>query len=580
MPSPGPPPQSQSPASKKAAPASSSGDDDDFTRLHITPLDAGLVDIVIPASIRPRARNVSFHSVATFPEKRYGYVDLPRADAERLKAKLNGSVLKGTRMRIESAHPEVREEPSGEQATTKKEKRKKAKSKEEKSSKKRKRGEDVDEGVLLTDRKVKRGWTEVPDYKSKKDGKDRKKDKATKGDKDKMSKRIKSKYTDQDECLLKVRLPSGAMKNLPDDDEAARKRRKKRGKEREVIVHEFENTTRFPSFLKGTAGENSRPEAAEFVEGKGWVDEDGNLLEPVASNSRASKSSKSAAKKAVKKAAVAAEESDGTSSSGTSSSEEEEEEAEKDDSSPKKESAPAETSDTSSEESDDEDEVERSVELSTPVSAAKTKRTRPDSSSSSKNLTIKIPPPNTPSPSKTEVHPLEALYKRKKPEDGVAETPAQAQPFTFFGGDGDEDEEDGGSGTNRNSNPPMPMTPFSRQDFEWRNTRSAAPTPDTAHPSRVQSMWSMQEEDEEDDEDMDDAPIPEEDEEQANEEDDDGADDKEPNETSDGKQSSSDFQSWFWENRRDLNQSWMKRRKAAAKEKRHRENKARASKAV
>jgi hypothetical protein len=575
MSAPGPTSQSQSPASKKAAPASSSGDGDDFTRLHITPFDAGLVDIVIPASVRPRARNVSFHSVATFPENRYGYVDLPRADAERLKAKLNGSVLKGTKMRIENAHPEVREEPSGEQAKKEK-KQKKAKSKEEKSSKKRKRGEDVDEGVLLTDRKVKRGWAEVPDYKSKKDGKDRKKDKVSKGDKDKKSKRIKSKYTDQDECLLKVRLPSGATKNLPDDDEAARKRRKKKSKEREVIVHEFENTTRFPSFLKGMAGESSRPEAAEFVEGKGWVDEDGNVVEPVASSSRPSKSSK----RAAKKAAAAAEESDDTSSSGTSSSEDEEEEAEKDEPLPKKASAPAETSDTSSEESDDEDEVERSVELSTPVSAAKSKRTRPDSSSSSKNLTIKIPPPNTPSPSKKEVHPLEVLYKRKKPEEGVAETPAQAQPFTFFGGDGeDEDEEDGGSGTNRNSNPPMPMTPFTRQDFQWRNVRSAAPTPDTAHPSRVQSLWSMQEDEEEDDEDMDDAPIPEEDEEQANE-DGDEADDTEPNGTSDGKPSSSDFQSWFWENRRDLNQSWMKRRKAAAKEKRHRENKARASKAV
>ncbi|KAF4469698.1 hypothetical protein FALBO_3406 [Fusarium albosuccineum] len=42
-------------------------------------------------------------------------------------------------------------------------------------------------------------------------------------------------------------------------------------------------------------------------------------------------------------------------------------------------------------------------------------------------------------------------------------------------------------------------------------------------------------------------------------------------------QSSSDFQAWFWDNRRELNRSWMKRRKTAAKEKRHRENKARAN---
>jgi hypothetical protein len=57
-------------------------------------------------------------------------------------------------------------------------------------------------------------------------------------------------------------------------------------------------------------------------------------------------------------------------------------------------------------------------------------------------------------------------------------------------------------------------------------------------------------------------------------------DDEEGDKNASGPSSSSDFQAWFWNNRRDLNQSWMKRRKTAAKEKRHRENKARASKAV
>lgn len=51
-------------------------------------------------------------------------------------------------------------------------------------------------------------------------------------------------------------------------------------------------------------------------------------------------------------------------------------------------------------------------------------------------------------------------------------------------------------------------------------------------------------------------------------------------ETSKPKDATSHFQSWFWENRRDLNRSWMSRRKTAAKEKRHQENKARASRAV
>ncbi|KAF5009536.1 hypothetical protein FDECE_4248, partial [Fusarium decemcellulare] len=172
----------------------------------------------------------------------------------------------------------------------------------------------------------------------------------------------------------------------------------------------------------------------------------------------------------------------------------------------------------------------------------------------------------------TKVHPLEALYKRPKPDNTTAtsttKTPAQEpQPFSFFGGGDDDDddiEEDDTAGPTTIATP-APMTPFTRQDFEWRNTRSAAPTPDTAHPSRMRNFWV----DDEEDTDMAEA-LQEADQEF----------DEEETEAAAPPQSSSDFQAWFWDNRRELNRSWMKRRKTAAKEKRHRENKARASKAV
>jgi hypothetical protein len=549
----------------------------------------------LPASVLPKARNISFHTIPTFPENRYGFVDLPKTDAEKLKTKLNGSVLKGTKMRIEPAIPETRNEPSGKQS--KKDKSEKTKDKEDSSRKKRKRGDDVEEGVLLKDRKVKRGWTETPDYKQMK--KDRKKEKAEKGSKDKSkdkSKRIKSKYTEGEECLLKIRLPSGAANSHPEDDAAARKKRKKKGKEREIIVHEFENTTRFPNFLKdaGSADKSSRSDA-EFVDGKGWVDEHGAVVEAVKlKKSKSLTPSKKAAPKKKQRTPVP-EIPDDTSSSDASSSEEEEEEEDEDEdgegdapaAKQKRAPPPAPVSDASSDSSDD-DSSDRPVEPTTPASKKKkTSPTEPESASSPKSLRIKIPAPKT--PSAEDIHPLEALYKRKKPEEGGAvETPAQNQePFTFFGGadleDIEEVDSEGAAGPSRSSIPPMPMTPFTKQDFEWRNVRSAAPTPDTAHPSRMQSLWPTQQDDDDDeDEDMSDVAHAMRAKSQDIQEEDDEDVDKNEAESSinANAKSSSDFQSWFWENRRDLNQSWMKRRKAAAKEKRHRENKARASKAV
>ncbi|KAF4345951.1 hypothetical protein FBEOM_93 [Fusarium beomiforme] len=540
----------------------------DYIRLHISPLDPDLFRIVIPASAAPKARNISYHTIETFPERRYGFVELPTMEAEKVKKKLNGAVLKGNKIRIEKARPEERVEPTGkvnqeEEENFKKKKKKSKESKEE--SRKRKRDPDVIEGVALTDRKVKRGWTEPADQRRKKSKQDKEKEKD--GKHTEKKKRLKSKYTDGDECLLKTKVPPNVIANLPEDDQP---RKRKKGKSREVIVHEFEKTTKFPSFLKNSVDEGETNTATEFVEGKGWVDENGNVVETVKEKKIPEPAPK---KKKVKKATPPPVEDsdDDTSSSGTSSSgssdEESEDEMEADaEVEEKKEKITKEapqTNDKSS--SDSEDDLPKPPQPATPLSAIKADETRPMSSSSSRSLTIKIPPPATPS---TKVHPLEALYKRAKPDETTTETPAkkEAEPFSFFGGadnDDIEDEEDQDP-ANQTVSTPAPMTPFSRQDFEWRNIRSAAPTPDTAHPSRMRNFWPEDEEDGEEDLDMADHGY------------DEDGDDKDTS----APQSSSDFQAWFWDNRRDLNRSWMKRRKTAAKEKRHRENKARASKAV
>ncbi|KAF9767520.1 hypothetical protein IL306_015314 [Fusarium sp. DS 682] len=543
----------------------------DYIRLHISPLDPELFKIVIPASAAPKARNISYHTIETFPERRYGFVELPTMEADKIKKKLNGAVLKGNKIRIEKARPEKRVEPTGEvdQEEEEKSKKKKKNSKESKEeSRKRKRDPDVVEGVALTDRKVKRGWTEPADQRRKKSKQDKEKEKD--GKHTEKKKRLKSKYTDGDECLLKTKIPPNAIANLPEDDQP--RKRKKKGKSREVIVHEFEKTTKFPSFLKNSIDEGEANTATEFVEGKGWVDENGNVVETVKEKKIPEPAPK---KKKVKKATPppVEESDDDTSSSGTSSSgssdEESEDEMEVDveEVEEKKENTTKEAprTDDESSSSDSEDDLPQPPQQATPLSAIKADETRPMSSNSSRSLSIKIPPPATPS---TKVHPLEALYKRAKPDETTTGAPAkkEAEPFSFFGGadnDDIEDEEDQDP-ANQTIATPAPMTPFSRQDFEWRNVRSAAPTPDTAHPSRMRNFWPEDEEEGEEDLDMADHGY------------DEDGDDKDTS----APQSSSDFQAWFWDNRRDLNRSWMKRRKTAAKEKRHRENKARASKAL
>ncbi|KAI0017950.1 hypothetical protein F4780DRAFT_753283 [Xylariomycetidae sp. FL0641] len=559
--------------SADSAPSSAAAE---YVRLHITPLDQSLLSVVVPSSVLPRARNISYHTIETFPERRYGFVDLPTADAEKLKKKLNGAVLKGTKMRIDKARPEAIPEPTGDHIDTPKSKKEK---KDKKKSKKRKREEGVIDGVELRDRKVKRGWTttekELIDEKRKakkdkkaKDGKKEKQDKKDK--KDKKKRDAKSKYTDAPECLFKTKLPAASPPKESED--AASHKKRKRKSDHEVVVHEFEKTVKVPSFLKATAA-TATSEAVKFEDGVGWVDDKGNVVEPARPSKRSTVAATTKPKKVkTPEPAPAAmeEDDDETSSSGTSSSSEDEpasdEEGESADEQVEK-ATPAKKLKV--------DTQALSSPSSLPASAAKLDSGRPKSSGSVTSLTIKIPPAT---PGK--VHPLEALYKR--PAGGV-QTPGgskEAEPFSFFGGAGDDDDDVEEEGKTEHPGP-MPMTPFTKQDFDFRNIRSAAPTPDTAHPSRSFNFWAgnavgVAEEEEDDDEDEEQA------EEDMDEEDITMANTRAASgSTTEAKQTPvSDFQKQFWEKRGDLNRAWRKRRKTASKEKRYRENRARAERAI
>ncbi|TGO69446.1 hypothetical protein BOTNAR_0011g00190 [Botryotinia narcissicola] len=615
----------------------------EYTRLHITPLNPNLLTTIIPPSILPNAKNISYHTLETFQDRPYGFVDLPIMDAEKLKKKLHGSILKGSKIRIETARPAKDLSPVNEPEPAPKRQREK-----KDPSKKRKRGDETIPAVVIGDRKVKRGWTTTATDigKAKRESKE-------------LKNVVKSKYTTNEECLFKTILPPNVAAHTKATSGEKSSRRSKKG--RGTVVHEFAKSTKYATFLRSnTEGPKSKP-AVEFVDGKGWVDEDGNLVEEVVKKVRKSQKppkveelaqekamgkdsgssldqDKSSGEdsssdesdfedRAMKKVKQAAEVESSSSSDSESSADEDEYikpqlksedivmteaakeafevpiEAEKlsdgespseekvepiNSSQPKVSKAEAESeddastsgSDASSDsesldsaDSDSEDEDASSVVASpenlststpstmpppTSIMTPETKTVRPQSSS---GLSITIPSPivhSTPVP--TEVHPLEALYKRSKPNpDSNSNEPkpdTKSTSFSFFGAD----DEDSDIGEEPNQ---IPLTPFTQRDFESRGLRSSAPTPDTAYANK-RFVWPGGEE-YDDDNDEGNSPTPK---------DSIGGKiifkEKESEEAPE-----SDFQKWFYEHRGENTRGWKKRRKAVAKEQRHRENKKR-----
>ena len=498
----------------------------DRIRLHISPLNPELLRIVVPPAVLASASNISYHTLQTFPERNYGYVDLPAMEGKKIKKKLNGSILKGSKMRVEEARPSRKRKAVGDDDVDKEIERER---KSEKPKKKQKLENGVIPGYELSEgRKVKRGWTE-PAKASK--------DKKSKGGRStneakKKAKAGASTYTDQSECLFKTKLPEGSEAvPLKQSDEKA-KNKKSKGKEKEVVIHEFENTTKHASFLRSNQTPLTTKPAQEFVEGRGWVDEDGNVLEEAKPSKRANLGSELAGKtsplaresKKKRKAlldtdrkpngralpppkpakapikAITPEEDDETSSSGTSSS-----------------SSSSESEDDAH--SDDEKEETALAPPSRPDIPTVTVTPEP-----ADDLSKPDQPAEAPSAS---VHPLEQLYKRSspraspkpslKPTSTLRSTPRNPNlkvhtSFSFFDDDNDNAEDipktskefadpndnsliTNGSSTRKSSrvhkNIMIPQTPFTQLDYRERGIRSAAPTPDTAAPNKAyfEGLW-------------------------------------------------------------------------------------------
>lgn len=553
-----------------------------YSRLHITPLDPELLKVIVPAAVLPNARRISYHSIQTFPDKLYGFVDLPAADAAKIKNKLNGATLRGAKIRIEPARPENMPVPIPDAIVAADAAPKSRKSSKDSKDKKRKRDRLEMVGVELEDgRKVKRGWTVGPEEaqakkrKAKDEEKKRRKS-DMKDDKKKKRKRQEpeSQYTDGPEALVKTRLPP----NKVDDSTARVAKKSKKTKGHQVMVHEFEHNTKFATFLKTTQPPptTGREGAASFVEGKGWVKDDGTVVEE-SKSTRPRTVPKLRVDSMQARPQIAADDNDTSSSNSGSSSSSSSGDSSSDDESPAAQVAMTLNTTPSLVKST------KSSAFAEPDSA-----TRPKSAGSMHSLTIQIPA--TPTPASSKVHPLEALYKRPQPDRADAAVDAVASAgselFTFGGGlhedlEDDEDQEEGPNakedrqGSLPGSQPPM--TPYSKQDFEWRTTRSAAPTPDTAHPSRISRIWSLGG----DDDALEDVQEAREEDSEAGMADNRAeAENGEAAEGEDAIDKYKDFPKWFWKNRGQLDRAWRGRRRIARKEKRHRDNKAKEDRAI
>lgn len=462
----------------------------EFKRLHISPLNPDLLTVVVPKPVLPLASGISYHSIQSSPDSGYGYVTLPTAEADKIQKKFNGFILKGKKMRIGEARPEKGkrklenddvEEVEG--SATKKVRKEKKKSKRE---------EGILPGVELPkERKVKRGWTEAElPAKQKKEKKEKK---------EKKSKLKSSSYTNEPELLFKTKVPPNVAP-LEEQTSTINKKSKKRKKgevDREVIVHEFTNTTKQPAFLRDALPVNSKKGASEYVEGKGWVDEAGNLVEEEskARQTRSKAGTDGSAKEAkapTKKAGQA----------------------------PKVEipiiglSTPTNTSPqllnedktSSSGSSTDSDSAAESQSIPPPLRKPNPSSASPTSSASSEASSPRLnrlsitrssatPPPisldplphQPPSPPQPPPHPLETLFKR--PSTAASATPRKPNlevttSFSFFDQDVEEAPLTGVVGLL------APQTPFTRRDLSERGQRSAAPTPDTAMPGK--GFWGLE----------------------------------------------------------------------------------------
>ncbi|KAH0562699.1 hypothetical protein GP486_002630 [Trichoglossum hirsutum] len=485
--------------------------DPPYRRVYISPLNSSLLQALLPPSVLPSAKNVSYHTLETFPEKNYGFVDLPAMDAEKVRRKLNGAIFKGTKVRVEDARPQRTSfnAADDDDATTNG-----GAHDGEGNLKRKRREEGVIAGIELPNgRKVQRGWTKSTSSV------------ISSGMKKQKLQLQTSSYTTTSECLFRTTLPANvASSNAPPLIASTKarmgERRVKDMAGRETVVHEFSSTTKFSSFLRDNSMPKMGKVVSEFVDGKGWVDDEGNVIEAVkdikkptmrGSNASGTGSGpRSAGSNLVSRVGSNTERQEYPLKGSENDDDDDDDDVDDDDDGDDNDDSDSSGDNSSISSSHESDESEGGdagnsedkhlalenrylpSEKLTPITPLPTSAgsvpslsltiptttTSPVSAASVPNLSIQIPT----KPSQKELHPLEAVFKHPSTVDPsiVKSSIEPTTPFTFF----EPDEDDAGSSPSSAQH-----TPFSRKDFFQRGIRSAAPTPDTAVPWKRTSLW-------------------------------------------------------------------------------------------
>ncbi|MCJ1285589.1 hypothetical protein MMC26_004930 [Xylographa opegraphella] len=501
-------------------------------------------------------------------------------EATNLKKKLNGSILKGSKVRVEEARPEKKTKRSADDDGAEDETETSSKRK----AKKLKREEGVLPGYELPkERKVKRGWTDQMANSKKGKTKESSKEKSTK--KGKQETAQPSSYGDGPECLFRTTLPPNAPKSENPAAAKVKKSKKTVGSkaDRGVLVHEFSNTTKYPSFIRDSHAVDGSKAALEYIDGKGWVNNDGEIIEAPRAEHRSSRSTRSTKahvldNRSLENLAIDDDNlrvnqeqdvvldspsSGDTSSNGITSSDEDNHRSESSD-----RAGVPHTNIVQGVNAEPLDRMKTSKGHPGPESSRDSDATSSSGTSSSSDSHDEDNRPTltvSSTEASSEVHPLEALFKRPKSSSSDSFRKPQLEvktSFSFF------ESEDNSSDHHRL----MPQTPFTQRDMQYRSIRSAAPTPDTAAPgkSAFGNLWGQEgtEDDEDDESGMSEG----------------DARDGTPSaskknssiEITNDKPPESDFAKWFWEHRGETNRAWKKRMREAKKEKRQKENKRRA----
>ena len=233
----------------------------EYTRLYISPFSPELAPAILGTQSHSYARKLSYHQLRTFPENNYGYVELPCFEAEKLKKKLNGSILKGRKLRVDEARPMKRKRLDDDAMphVDRGRQRDLEEHHNEKRSREKEDAKSLRGRQLSPERKVQRGWT---DPAAQKKGKRKSEQKL----------RPSSKYTEKEELLFRTKVPPNKASERPGHNSKETKRK------RNQVVHEFEKSSTQPSFLKTDPNTEVR-KGLQYADGKGWVDELGTVME-------------------------------------------------------------------------------------------------------------------------------------------------------------------------------------------------------------------------------------------------------------------------------------------------------------